>query len=59
MRSRPDGTSLTAGIAIAALGVLLLLDSLDALEPKFAYFAPAVAADRGGDPRRPRAEPVA
>ncbi len=47
MRSRPDGTSLTAGIAIAALGVLLLLDSLDALEPKFAYFAPAVAAAAG------------
>ena len=42
-----DGTSLTAGIVIAALGILLLLDSLEAIDLRFAHYAPAVLATAG------------
>ena len=48
MKRRPeDGTSLTAGLVIAALGVLLLLDSLEAADLKFAHIVPAVTATAG------------
>lgn len=47
MRRRPDPTSLVAGIAILALGVLLLLDASDALELHFGLLAPAVCAAIG------------
>jgi hypothetical protein len=40
-------TSLVAGIAIAALGTLLLLHDQDALRLDFAYLAPAVTATVG------------
>lgn len=40
-------TSLVAGIALAALGGLLLLDELDAIHLGFAYLAPAVTATVG------------
>ncbi len=46
-RGTADGTSLTAGIVIAALGVLLLLDSVEAVDLRFAYLAPAVTATAG------------
>jgi len=48
MKRRPgDGTSFTAGSVIAALGVLLLLDSLEAIDLRFAHLAPAVIATAG------------
>lgn len=48
MNRRPeDVTSLTAGLVIAALGVLLLLDNLEAADLRFAYIAPAVIATVG------------
>ena len=46
-RRRADGTSFTAGIAIAAFGLLLLLDSLEDIDLRFAYLAPAVTATLG------------
>ncbi len=42
-----DVTSLTAGVVIGALGVLLLLDNLEAIDMKFAHLAPAVTATVG------------
>jgi hypothetical protein len=42
-----DVTSLTAGVVIGALGVLLLLDNLEAIDMKFAHLAPAVTATAG------------
>jgi hypothetical protein len=42
-----DVTSFTAGVVIGALGVLLLLDNLEAIDMKFAHFAPAVTATAG------------
>jgi hypothetical protein len=48
MRRRAlDATSLVAGIAIAALGGLLLLHDAGAIDLSFAYFAPAVTAAAG------------
>lgn len=48
MRARPrDVVSLVAGVAIAGLGVLLLLDGLEGIHLKFAYLAPAVTATAG------------
>lgn len=48
MRPRArDVTSFTAGLAFAALGVLLLLDSTEAIDLRFAYLAPAVTATVG------------
>jgi divalent metal cation (Fe/Co/Zn/Cd) transporter len=60
MRREPDIVSLIAGLVIAVLGVLLLLDQLDALELRFAYGGPALLAAVGaillanglGRPRR-------
>jgi hypothetical protein len=48
MRRRPfDPLSLVAGLVIAALGGLLLLDNNDAIHLGFAYLAPAVTATAG------------
>lgn len=44
---RPDGPSLVAGLAIAALGALLLADGSGALELRFGTFAPAMCAAIG------------
>jgi hypothetical protein len=44
---RPDATSLVAGILIAGLGGLVLLDELGAIDLSFAAFAPAVCAVLG------------
>lgn len=42
-----DVTSLVAGFVIAALGTLLLLDRVDALDLRFGYFWPALTATIG------------
>jgi len=42
-----DTVSLVAGLAIAGLGVLLLLDALEAIDLRFAYLAPAVTTAAG------------
>jgi hypothetical protein len=42
-----DRTSLVAGLAISALGALLLLDRLGVLDLGFGYVAPAVTATVG------------
>ena len=47
MRRRPDITSLVAGICVAGLGVLLLLDASDTLDLRFAVLGPAVCAALG------------
>lgn len=48
MSGRPrDAVSLVAGVAIIGLGALLLLDSLDGIDLRFAYLAPAVTATAG------------
>lgn len=47
MRRRPDIVSLVAGLTIAALGTILLLDQLDALDLSLGYAAPAVLATVG------------
>ena len=43
----PELASLVAGIALIALGALLLLDALGAFELSFAVLAPAVCAAMG------------
>jgi hypothetical protein len=47
VRRSADPTSLVAGIAVLALGVLLLLDATDTLELRFGVLAPAVCAAMG------------
>jgi hypothetical protein len=47
VRRSPDPTSLVAGIAVLALGVLLLLDAGGTLELRFAVLAPAACAAMG------------
>jgi hypothetical protein len=47
VRRRPDITSLVAGICVAGLGVLLLLDAADTLDLRFAVLGPAVCAALG------------
>ncbi len=44
---RRDGVSVAAGLAVALLGVLLLLDQAGALDLGFDYLAPAVLATVG------------
>lgn len=44
MRRRLDRVSLVAGLAIGALGVLLLLDRTGAIDLRFGYALPAVLA---------------
>jgi len=41
---RFDPASLVAGLAVTALGTLLLLDQVDALDLSFGYLAPALLA---------------
>jgi len=43
----PDPTSVAAGIAVLALGVLLLLDASSTLELSFGVLAPAACAATG------------
>ncbi len=47
MSQRIDTVSLVAGLALAALGGLLLADRLTTLSLGFAYFAPALTATVG------------
>jgi hypothetical protein len=42
-----DWTSLAAGVALAALGSLLLLDRVDAVDLRFGYLWPALIAAVG------------
>lgn len=44
---RPDIAALVAGLAVLALGLLLLLDAGDAIELSFALFAPVACAATG------------
>jgi hypothetical protein len=37
-----DPASLVAGLAVITLGIVLLLDQLDALDLRFGYLAPAL-----------------
>jgi hypothetical protein len=46
-RRSPDLPSLVAGIAIAIFGAVLLLDSADVLDLRFAALAPLVCAVAG------------
>jgi hypothetical protein len=43
----PDIASLVAGIAVVALGILLLLDATGAVELEFAVLAPVACAATG------------
>jgi hypothetical protein len=45
--TRPDIPSLVAGVAIAALGVVLLLDASTSFELRFEVMAPLVTAALG------------
>ena len=47
MRRRPDITSLVAGVCIAGLGVLLLLDAAGTLDLRFAVLGTAAGAALG------------
>ena len=47
MSRSPDPTSLVAGIAVLALGVLLLLDAGGTLDLRFAVLAPVACAAAG------------
>jgi hypothetical protein len=44
---RPDVTSVVAGVCVAALGVLLLLDATGTIELRFGVLGPAVCAALG------------
>jgi hypothetical protein len=44
---RPDLTSVVAGICVAALGILLLLDAAGTLELRFAVLGPTACAALG------------
>ena len=48
MARRPDPTSLVAGLALAAFGVVLLLDAAGALDLRFAALGPLACALVGG-----------
>jgi hypothetical protein len=39
-----DPASLVAGLAVSALGIVLLLDQVDAIDLRFGYLAPALLA---------------
>jgi hypothetical protein len=45
--SRPDVTSIVAGIAVLALGAVLLLDQTGAIELSFGILAPVACAATG------------
>ncbi len=44
MASRPDRTSLVAGLAITVFGLVLLLDRTDVLDLRFTALAPLALA---------------
>ena len=44
MARRPDPTSLVAGLALAAFGVVLLLDATGTIDLRFAALAPLASA---------------
>lgn len=44
MRRPPDLASVVSGLAVTALGVLLLLDQTDVLQVRFDYLGPAILA---------------
>jgi hypothetical protein len=46
-RRRPDGPSLVAGLSIALLGAVLLLDHAGVLDLRFAALGPLVCAALG------------
>ena len=47
MGAGPDIRALVAGLAVLALGGVLLLDALDAIDLTFAVFAPVACAVAG------------
>jgi hypothetical protein len=47
VRGRPDIPSLVAGLAVLALGCVLMLDALGGIELDFAVFAPVACAATG------------
>ena len=47
MRSGPDIPALVAGLAVLALGGVLMLDAFDVFELSFAVFAPVACAAAG------------
>lgn len=47
MRASPDLASVVAGVAVLALGVLLLLDASGTLDLSFAILAPVACATAG------------
>lgn len=47
MQRRPDITSVVAGVCVAALGVLLLVDATGTIELRLGVLAPAVCAALG------------
>lgn len=47
MRAGPDIRALVAGLAVLALGGMLLLDALDLIDLTFAVFAPVACAAAG------------
>ncbi len=47
MPRRPDITSVVAGVCVAALGVLLLMDATGTVELRFGVLAPAACAALG------------
>ncbi len=47
MTRRPDPASVVAGIAVLALGVLLLLDASGTLDLRFGVLAPVACAATG------------
>jgi hypothetical protein len=44
---RPDVVSILSGVAVAGLGLLLLLDRTGVIDVRFDYAAPAVLATLG------------
>ena len=44
---RPDVPSLVAGVVIAALGAVLLMDGVEAIDLQFAALAPLLCAAAG------------
>lgn len=47
MRGRLDVASIVSGLVIIALGTLLLLDRVDALDLRFGWLVPALAGTIG------------
>jgi hypothetical protein len=47
VRARPDIRALVAGLAVLALGAVLMLEAIDAIDLSFAVFAPVACAATG------------